>query len=266
MSAPATGLIRVLDGGVALTPRMRRLRFEGDALADFPEDCEGAHIKLLFPLRDDAPPALPTLGAGGPQWPQDRPRPWSRTYTVAAIDPVRRRLDVDFVLHGDDGPASRWAARATPGQVLGLIGPGGPSLYRPDAERFLLIGDPSSLPLLRAVMRKLPDTAAGDVLIELPDPGERQPLPPRPRMRVHWLRRAELLDAVRALSPPDGAVSLTLAGESGQVVAIRRYLRDHWRLPKAMMYAVPYWKERLDEDGYHDERHRIMDGFDAEAA
>jgi len=32
-----------------LTPNMRRLTLQGDDLADFPDDAEGAYFKLVFP-------------------------------------------------------------------------------------------------------------------------------------------------------------------------------------------------------------------------
>ena len=272
MSAPKVGFASVVHVR-PLTPRMRRIRLVGEVIAGYPQACEGAHVKLLFPLAHQPRPLLPSLGEDGPAWSRASERPWARTYTVAAIDRERQALDVDMVLHGDNGPASRWAMQARPGQLLGLIGPGGPPLYRPTAERFLLVGDPSSLPLLRAVMAKLPADARGDVLVEVPDPGERQPLPERAEMRVRWMRRHRarqrdnpLLLAVQALPRPTGSLSVTLAGESSQVVAVRRHLREAWDVPRTMMYAVPYWKARLDEEAYHDERHRIMDAFEAEVA
>ncbi|RDZ27163.1 siderophore-interacting protein [Lysobacter silvisoli] len=263
MSArPAPRLLQVLRNQ-ARTPRMRRVTLGGAALAGFPPGSEGAHIKLLFPSAPGAAPALPELTAQGPRWPAGAARPQVRTYTVAAHDASAQTLDVDLVVHAHGGCASAWAQAAQPGDAIGLIGPGGPPLYRPQAARYLLIGDPSSYALVHAVMRKLPAQALGDVLMEVPHADEIQPLPPRERMRVQWLSDApgRLLAALRALPWPPGEVSATLAGESGVVVAARNFLVGQRGVPRSAMYAVPYWRRGSDEDAYHDERHRLMDAF-----
>ncbi|NUO75332.1 MAG: siderophore-interacting protein [Lysobacter sp.] len=244
---------------------MRRITLGGPALAGFPEGCEGAHIKLLFPNRRDEVPNLPELTAEGPRWRNGAPRPQVRTYSVAGFDARTQTLDVDLVVHAHGGCASAWAREARAGDALGLIGPGGPPLFQAHATRYLLIGDPSSYALVHAVMARLPADAAGDVLMEVPDAQEIQPLPLRERMRVQWLNDAPgtLLRAVQALPWPPGEVSVTLAGESRVVVALRNFLVAQRGVSRTAMYAVPYWKRDLDEDAYHDERHRLMDAFEA---
>lgn len=256
------------------TPQMRRIALRGDDWAGFPAGCEGAHIKLLFAPDPHDAPALPQFGEHGPVWPEGAARPVVRTYTVARFDADAGELEIDIVLHGDDGPASRWAANARVGDPLGVAGPGGPELFRAEAPRHLLIGDPSSYALICAVIARLPAQARIDALLEAPDADEIQPLPPHPGLQARWFSRdgepagpsRRLLDAVRAMPWPQGeAVSVTLAGESAQVVAIRDLLARERGVPRSMMYAVPYWKDRWDEERYHDERHRIMDAFEAEA-
>ncbi|MGH8084913.1 MAG: siderophore-interacting protein [Lysobacter sp.] len=255
-------------------PRMRRVRLAGAGLHDFPAGSEGAHIKLLFPRANP----LPALSELGMAWPEPPPSPLVRTYTVAAVDPVAGWLDVDMVLHGHAGPGARWTAAARPGDRIGLIGPGGPPRWQPGADHFVLIGDPSSHALVCAVMAQLPQAARGEVLIEVVDQHDLQPLPTRPGMRVHWCPREPrseaptglaavgLLATLRALPWPPGTVSVTLAGESAVVVAAREFLVAQRGVSRRAMYAVPYWKATLDEDTYHDERHRIMDAFEAEPA
>jgi NADPH-dependent ferric siderophore reductase len=263
-SRPAPRLLRVLRNELR-TPRMRRITLGGAALAGFPEGCEGAHIKLLFPAERGALPSLPELTPEGPRWRADAPRPQVRTYTVADFDARTQTLDVDLVVHAHGGCASAWARGARAGDALGLIGPGGPPLFRPQASRFLLIGDPSSYALMHAVMRRLPPQAVGDVLMETPSPQEIQALPERAGLRVQWLDDApgRLLAALQALPWSPGEVSVTLAGESRVVVALRNFLVASRGVPRTAMYAVPYWKRDVDEDAYHDERHRLMDAFDA---
>lgn len=243
-------------------PRLRRIRFGGDDLHDFPDLGPGAHIKLFVPA-PGAAAVLPVLTAEGPRWPAG-PRPAARTYSVRSLDAQRRTLDIEFVLHGDDGPASRWAARAQAGDSLGLAGPGGPPLLRADAHFFLLAGDLSALPAIAAVLEQLPADARGAALIEIehgaPPPALRHP----PGVALHWLpagHDSPLPQAVRALRWPvdAGVVSATVAGETGAVIAIRRHLRDERRLPREALYAVPYWRRGQSEEQYHAERHQLMD-------
>lgn len=261
---PLPRLLEVVSNKIR-TPRMRRITLGGPALAGFPEGCEGAHIKLLFPNRRDEVPNLPELTADGPRWRNGAPRPQVRTYSVAGFYARTQTLDVDLVVHAHGGCASAWAREARAGDALGLIGPGGPPLFQAHAARYLLIGDPSSYALVHAVMARLPADAAGDVLMEVPDAREIQALPARERMRVQWLNDAPgaLLRALQALPWPPGEVSVTLAGESRVVVALRNFLVAQRGVSRTAMYAVPYWKRDLDEDAYHDERHRLMDAFEA---
>ena len=249
------------------TPNMKRITLSGEALAGFPVNSDGAHIKLLLPLAGQTEPILPKLGPNGPIWPPANIRPISRTYTVGRYDPNTCELDVDFVLHGDNGPASRWALHAHIGSAIGLAGPGGPERFQAHADWFVLAGDPSSLALIQAVLRQLPAQAKGMVCIEVPNAAEIQNLPLPPNMKAHWLVRTRgtagqstlLVDAVRNLPWLAGTPSITLAGESAQLVAMRDFFLQEKHVPRNMIYAVPYWKDAHTEEAYHDERHRIMD-------
>src|SRR5437016_8029111 len=78
-----------------LTPHMRRITLAGEALAGFPTDSDGGHIKLLLPRPGQVEPVLPTLGPDGPIWPADDIRPIARTYTVGRHDPAAGELDID---------------------------------------------------------------------------------------------------------------------------------------------------------------------------
>ncbi|SMC25903.1 NADPH-dependent ferric siderophore reductase, contains FAD-binding and SIP domains [Andreprevotia lacus DSM 23236] len=271
MSTPRTPprLLRVIRT-VDLSPQMRRITLGGPAMAGFPLGMDGSHIKLMLPQAHQNEPMLPTLGPNGPVWPPADQRPITRTYSVSRYHPESGELDVDFVLHGDSGPASAWALRAQPGDAIGVAGPAGPALFQPGAPWYLLIGDPSSLALLTAVLRALSADAQGEVLIEVPDEGEIQALAHPAGMRLRWLVRHGapagesrlLLDAVAALPWP-ATPSVTLAGESAQVVAIRDFLLQQRQLPRRQLYAVPYWRDCYTEEAYHLERHRIMDELDA---
>jgi len=256
-----------------LTPGMVRITLAGDALQGFPLHSDGAHIKLMFARPHQAEPVLPTLGPNGPIWPPDPERPITRTYSVSRYDPAAGELDVDFVLHEHDGPGSGWARHAKVGAAVGVAGPGGPDRIKPGADWYLLVADPSALAALAAALRTLPPQARGYALVEVPSEVEIQPLSHPPGIQLRWLIRGELaaassrllLQEMQALAWLPGVPSVMLAGENSQVVALRDDLLQRG-VPRAMLYAVPYWKDAHTEEAYHQERHRIMDELDSPAA
>lgn len=253
-----------------LSPSLMRITLSGDALDDFPEDSDGAHIKLMFPQPHQTAPVLPTLGPKGPIWPPDNERPITRTYSVSRYHDEAGELDVDFVLHGDNGPGSRWALKAKAGDAVGLAGPGGPDRIKANADWYLLVADPSAYAALAAALNQLPPTAQGYALMEVTDASEIVPLEAPTGVDVHWLERGDqpagastlLLEKVKSLPWLSGTPSVMVAGENSQVVAIRNYILFEKKVHKKMLYAVPYWKDQHDEEAYHAERHRIMDELD----
>jgi NADPH-dependent ferric siderophore reductase len=249
-----------------LSPGLRLITLGGAALAGFPPHSAGWHIKLMLPQAYQTSPVLPTLGPDGPIWPAADQKPIVRTYSVARIDTLALELDILFVLHGDDGPASRWASRVYCGAEVGIAGPAAPPLFQPRADWFLLVGDLSAYALIRAVLQQLPASACGLVLMEVAHPSDVLPFRLDGGWQQQWLVRhgqpaatsTRLLDVIRSCHW-SGHPSVTLAGESHQVVAIREHLLTQRQLARDHLYAVPYWKECASEEHYHAERHRIMD-------
>ncbi|MFF9687732.1 siderophore-interacting protein [Streptomyces sp. NPDC014623] len=89
-----------------LTPRMVRITLAGDGVGDFHYAGPDHLVRLFLPVGEEL--QLPTSSdwwAELQAMPADR-RPAVRNYTVRHIDHARRRLDIDFALHGDSGPAS----------------------------------------------------------------------------------------------------------------------------------------------------------------
>ncbi|MGZ0079520.1 siderophore-interacting protein [Methylomonas sp. ZR1] len=241
---------------LSLGPRLRRIRFHGEALQDIVHAGPGAHLKLLLPVSganstDDA------------QWP-DGFRSVARAYSLRRVDFAENLLDVDFVLHGDDGPGSRWAIRAAIGDIIGLAGVGGPPLSSAAADFHLLAGDLTALPAIAAVLETLPAKASGAALIEVPDAADQLALQYPPGVQLQWLHArasSPLTGAVRQIRwPAEARVFATIAGESASVLAIRQYLLRERGLSPASLYTVPYWCRGWSEEDYHDERHRCMDG------
>ena len=107
-------------------------------------------------------------------------RPDLRWYTIRALRPAAGEIDVDFVLHGDAGPGSRWASAAEPGDEAGFRA--GNATYRPPADGgdHLLAADETALPALSAILEA---HGAGPArlraFVELPDETYRVPSTPR---------------------------------------------------------------------------------------
>lgn len=97
-----------------VTPNLRRITFTAESLDTYPADCEGGHLKLFIAKDAPNPPALPVLSDKGPVWPEDKPRPTARTYTVRAIRPELKEIDIEFAMHDDAGPAVDFARNAKP--------------------------------------------------------------------------------------------------------------------------------------------------------
>ncbi|MGW1788476.1 siderophore-interacting protein [Streptomyces tubercidicus] len=264
MTAVPVALIQVTDVR-RITPHMVRVTFAGDGLDDFPT-WPDQQLKLLFPRAGQRAPRLPGEAADGDamRWyqaflalPEDE-RPWMRSYTVRAYDPVRHRITVDFVLHGTTataGPATRWAASAAVGDLLARYGPSAvyaKPLPLDRADWLLLAGDATALPAIGSLVEALPPGARALACIEVADAADEQHFTTRADLTVRWVhadgRHDALPAAVRALTFPPGSVSAWLAGEAGAVRALRRHLIEERGIDKRQIDFSGYWRRTLTQD------------------
>ncbi|MEC4017689.1 siderophore-interacting protein [Streptomyces sp. H27-D2] len=263
-------LIHVTDV-TRFTPHMARITFGGADLADLGPIEPDQQVKLYFPRPGQAVPVLPEPNADGDfyGWYQEynaipeAERPPMRSYTIRAHHPERRLIDIDFVLHHDAGPATRWALSAQPGDTLGMFGPS--SFFgRPvplaesigAADWLLLAGDETALPAMGSLIESLPEAARALVYIEVGDAAEEQRFELRGDVSVRWLHRGEvpaghgtlLADAVRKARFPAGSAFAWLAGEAGTVRALRRHLVDERGLDKRAVEFAGHWRLKLSTD------------------
>jgi NADPH-dependent ferric siderophore reductase len=187
-----------------LGPNFRRLTFAGEQLRGFGAGGDDQRIKLVLPQPGQSVEDLPSGEDWYVEWRAmpDAERPTMRTYTVRAFRPEVGELDVDFVLHGVDagtpGPAASWAATASFGDQVGLIGPDRPGRGRMwgcewapplTADRLLLAGDETAVPAMAVILESLPSDARGTVCVEVPHPDDRQPWRHPHGIDVRWLAR-----------------------------------------------------------------------------
>ncbi|MFF8441243.1 siderophore-interacting protein [Streptomyces californicus] len=254
--------VRVV-GVERVTPGTARVSFTADELPGLLEDRPDQQMKLCLPRAGQAAPRLPEQGADDPygmRWYEaylavpEAERPWMRGFTVRSYDRERNVMAVDFVLHGADGPASRWGAAARAGDVLGMVGPS--SLYArplPAARRMLLAGDETALPAIATVLEALPAGTGAVVYAEVADAAEERELPAPPGgAEVRWVHRdrgGSLVAAVReAGADLDGVDAAWVAGEASAVRALRRHLVEDRELPKSAVEFSGYWRRTLTQD------------------
>lgn len=232
-----------------VTPRLTRVTFTGERLADFGPPKPGGHIKLLF---------VPDGVQWNPDDPNDEtPRPPSRTYTPRFYDPAARELGVEFVHHGS-GLASDWARTAKPGDPMFIGGPGGGYDVPIDAAKIVIIADDTAMPAAGMVLEALPTGCTAEVLCEITDGGEERELSPAVPSSPIWLHRAEqgarpgalLEGAVQDIAKANAASHWWIACEAATMRRIRDYLLDHIGVDGEKLHTRGYW--RLGESNYPD--------------
>jgi NADPH-dependent ferric siderophore reductase len=250
-----------------LGPTVRRVTFAfvGEAPTAFASGGCDQRFKLFFPHPLQDAPVVP-VEAGKDwftHWRAMNPaiRGSMRTYTVREQRRAPDEVDVDFALHGELGPAARWAARARPGDRLTALGPieadnrGIDFRPPPGTDRVLITGDETALPAVAGILRRLPPGTPARVWIEVAHPEDLQDLPTDAAAEITWLVRAGasrhadlVLDAVRASALPGGRPYAWLAGESGTVRALRRLLVGEWGLDRRAVTSTGYWRRGASEE------------------
>ncbi|WP_190813369.1 siderophore-interacting protein [Saccharopolyspora pogona] len=247
-----------------LSRRLVRITFTGPELSAMTSGGLDQRVKLIFPQPGQREPMIPA-GERPYQALRALPleiRPKLRSYTVRVHRPERDEFDVDFVLHGDTGPASAFAGRARPGDRLVVYAPNaacpascGGVEFRLDAvrDRALLIGDETALPAIAGILAALPGGVRAKVYVEIPDAADAQYLASAAEVELHWLPRrgrrpgAALLSAIRAAVLP-GEWYAWLAGETGMVASLRRHLVDDRGFDRSAVTFMGYWRLGRSED------------------
>jgi Siderophore-interacting protein len=240
-----------------VTPHMVRLTFGGGDLDRFEFQGFDQWFRLAVPTHEtgDRFDNLPsTFGIGGYLKYLTTPagtRPAIRCYTVRDFRPDVLELDVDFVVHGDEGIAGPWAVGVEPGTPradVAFIDQG--CGWKPvPHDEVLLVGDESGLPAVAGILRDLPRDARGHALLEVFDAADKQPLDAPDGVEVHWVVRSPDAPpgsvALPALSVLDVAPLRTYAfavGESDVATGARRHLVNHRGMPKQHVTFCGYWK------------------------
>ncbi len=246
-----------------LSPHFRRVTFTGPDFDVFGTAGLDQRIKLILPSPEGA---LCDVGADDDEvvregswyarWralPDENRNPF-RTYTVRAIRPERRELDVDMVLHPVaaghvDGPAASWLRRASVGDEVIIVGPDSRSAdptvgldWRPGSARHVMLaGDETAAPAICSILESLDPRITAQAFIEVPSSADILTLVPRGISRVAWLARdagCETAHGFEAIAP------------RGELLerAVRAWLPRHTAELASAVSLAPQQLEDIDVD------------------
>jgi NADPH-dependent ferric siderophore reductase len=244
-----------------------RVTFRGAGLHHFAAFGADQRIKLVLPCGDAGVGAFPLdCDDWYAAW-RDLPelnRPVLRTYTVRAARADVGEIDVDFVVHGETGPATRWVLGATIGDEIIIVGPdarsvapgtrplGGFEFHPGNAAKILLAGDETAVPAICAILESLPKKAKGQVFLEVPTEADILPVATPGGVTVCWLARdvrpdmargAILNRAVRAW-----VSEMMPAGRTDEDLALSRQADE---LPAVDVDTDMLWEIPADAEGAH---------------
>jgi NADPH-dependent ferric siderophore reductase len=239
-----------------LTPHMVRIVVGGDALSRIEAGAFTDHyVKVLFSPAGVTYPEPFDVAAIRETMPRQA-WPVVRTYTIRKWLPDVPEMWIDFVVHGDEGIAGPWAARAEPGDPFRFLGPGGGYTPSLDADWHLLAGDESALPAIGGALDGMPAGARVHAFVEVADASEEQKLESASDATLTWLHRGDravgeaLVEAVRGLRFPAGRLHAFVHGEATFVKELRGHLRLERGLPMSQLSISGYWRRGLNEDGW----------------
>jgi NADPH-dependent ferric siderophore reductase len=213
-----------------VTPKMLRIELHSPDLHDFASHGADDHIKLWVPDVDAPQGAV------------------SRDYTPRAYDPAAQTLAIEFAIH-DNGPATRWAIGAKPGDTVEIGGPRGSTVVPDDFDWYLMVGDETALPAIGRRLSELRKDVPVTVVAIVDGPEERQDFASSASVTPIWIHRSQapvddgtlLRDALRLWKAPKGDGFIWIAAEARVAKLLREFVLDECNHPKGWMRAAGYW-------------------------
>lgn len=253
-----------------LGPSLVRVTFDGAALRGFHSDGRDQSLSLFLPHPGQKEPVVP-LDLGENWWQEYRELPEDvravmRSYTLRELRREPDEIDIDFALHGVEpgaaapaGPASQWAARAVPGDRVLVLGPvladNRAIRFRPpeDTDLVVMWGDETAVPAATAILESLPAGTRVRAWLQVPHAADIQDVRTDADAEITWLVRGEgapePLAALREARLPGAAHPYVwIAGESGQVKALRRHFVGERGVDRRRVTFVGYWRRGLTEE------------------
>ncbi|OXB17160.1 siderophore-interacting protein [Flavobacterium reichenbachii] len=232
-----------------LTPNYIRIILEGNDMAVFADARIGDNNKIIIPESK-------TLSENS----SEEIRPLIRTYTMRDLDLEKGLMTIDFVSHGDTGPASKWAGSAKKGDELTVmmkvkIKP----LFIP-SDWYLLIGDHTALPVISVILESLPADAKGKAVLEVYSEDDILELKKPENIDLIWNfnnepgKSSQLAASFDTNDFPFGSKFIFAAAEYKTAGEIQDKLRNHPDLLRSQWQTYSYWKYGQAEDASAESR------------
>ena len=231
-----------------LSPRLRRIEFEVAELSRLaPPGLADDAVGIYLPPDGERHSLEMEFRHGAWGYYDIDPIPEGRNYSVRYLDVETACMTVDFVIHAR-GPATLWAQRAQPGDVVAMAHARG--WYGPpeSTEWQLLVADLAGVPALARIVDELSVPHPVTAIVEVTDRADLDYLPSHPQVRLvplvggNGVRRSGIADAVRALDLPAGTGYCWFAGEASESRAVRKYLRGECRWHRDQYDIIGYWR------------------------
>lgn len=239
-----------------ITPHYIRVFLTGEDIEQFANTTIGVNNKILIPPKGVKKIYFPTFDYEKGEWihPQEDVRPVVRTYTHRGINLQAKEIWIDFVAHGEEGPASAWAISAKEGDVLGVLMRDGKTELFPLTDNYVLVGDATGIPVLAAILEQLPPNTKATCILEVHDKDDEQSLTSKADLELIWLHNDHpqkgslLAELIQHINLPEQRRFAYVAAEYTTVKAIRNYLRSDKQWKREELYAYSYWKVGAAED------------------
>jgi NADPH-dependent ferric siderophore reductase len=224
-----------------LSPRLLRIRLEGDVLRRLQVPQVAMSVRLVVPWPGDDELVVPEWQGNEFLLP-DGSRPALRTFTPLDHDADSGRLTLEVVRH-DGGAVSAWAERSEPGSEAALSGCSAGYDLPTVADRLMVLGDETAIPAIRQILDAAPAGLDLDVHIEVVRPDAELDLPATWHVTPDGATPGtEIAGVVEALDElPDGTY-VWAAGEAGAMQRIRTHLFRRLGVERERAAVRGYWK------------------------
>lgn len=220
--------LATVTGSSWITPHVVRVDFHSADLLDPAGESPSSWVRGWFP----DPDGKSTLHQRG--------------YTFLDSDSATGTFSIAFLIHEPAGPASTWAVKAQPGDVVVFqrYGSEGFSPSDPPPAGYLLVGDAASWPGIRSIVASLPTGVPIKVIMEQHHEADNElPFPEHPDLSVTWVPTSgDSRTLVNELSGDDYHGWRTwVAAETVATRLVRQALQIDHGQNKGTMHAQAYW-------------------------
>ncbi len=236
-----------------ITPHLIRVVFKisDEQIGLLPMMQEGANNKIFIPPKNVGLIYFPEKSLHGAEL-----TAVSRTYTNRKIDFQKKELTIDFVVHGENGPASAWAIHAQPGDPLGIGMKQSNKPLIPKADRYLFVGDATALPAISAILEHLPARVQVNAVLEVYSKKDEMLLCTAADLEIEWLHNpnpekgSKLAEKVRMFDFANFNQKsyIYIAAEYTTVKELRHYFRQDLQWNQHLIYTCSYWKSGISEE------------------